>query len=56
LAHFGQLAIHRRLAGEVRGENYAIADAEHGRVGPQQSAPGMEFERENALGRIAPSA
>lgn len=55
LAHFGQLAMLRRLAGEpVRGENYAIADVEAGRVGPQQAAPRMEFERENAFGRILP--
>jgi hypothetical protein len=55
LAHFGQLAMLRRLAGEpVRGENYAVANVEPGRVGPQQSAPRMEFERENAFGRIVP--
>lgn len=55
LSHFGQLAMLRRLVGEpVRGENYAIADVEPGRVGRQQSAPRMEFERENAFGRIVP--
>lgn len=53
LAHFGQLAMLRRLAGQpVRGENYAVAEIELGRVGPQQSATRMEFDRENATGRI----
>jgi hypothetical protein len=53
LAHFGQLAMLRRLAGHpVRGENYAVAEIERGRVGPQQSANRMEFDRENATGRI----
>jgi hypothetical protein len=53
LAHFGQLAMLRRLAGQpVRGENYAVAEIELGRVGPQQSAKRMEFDRENATGRI----
>jgi hypothetical protein len=53
LAHFGQLAMLRRLAGQpVRGENYATAEIALGRVGPQQSAKRMEFDRENATGRI----
>ena len=53
LAHFGQLAMLRRLAGQpVRGENYATAEIELGQVGPQQSAKRREFERENATGRI----
>lgn len=53
LAHFGQLAMLRRVAGQpVRGENYAVAEVELGRVGPQQSAKRMEFDRENATGRI----
>ena len=53
LAHFGQLAMLRRLAGQpVRGENYAAAEIEAGRVGPQQSAKRMEFDRENATGHI----
>jgi hypothetical protein len=53
LAHVGQLAMLRRLAGQpVRGENYAAAEIELGRVGPQQSAKRMEFDRENATGRI----
>ncbi|MER3525231.1 MAG: hypothetical protein C4326_14595 [Ignavibacteria bacterium] len=53
LAHFGQLAMMRRLAGQpVCGENYAVAEIQLGRVGPQQSAQRMEFDRENATGRI----
>jgi hypothetical protein len=57
LAHFGQLAMLRRLAGHpVRGENYAIADVQSGRIGPQQAVPRMEFERENAFGRMLPVA
>lgn len=52
-AHLGQLAMLRRLAGQpVRGENYATAEIAPGRVGPQQSAKRMEFDRENATGRI----
>jgi hypothetical protein len=53
LAHVGQLAMLRRLAGQpVRGENYAVAEIERGRVSPQQSPPRMEFDREDATGRI----
>jgi len=53
LAHVGQLAMLRRLAGQpVRGENYGTAEIEIGRVGPQQSAKRMEFDRENATGGI----
>ncbi len=53
LAHVGQLAMLRRLAGQpVRGENYAVAEIECGRVGPQQSAKRMEFDREGGTGRI----
>jgi hypothetical protein len=53
LAHVGQLAMLRRLAGQpVRGENYATAEIELGRVGPQQSSKRREFDRENATGRI----
>lgn len=53
LTHVGQLAMLRRLAGEpVRGENYAVADIAAGRVGPQQSAGRMEFDREGDTGRI----
>jgi len=43
--HVGQLAMLRRLAGApVKGENYFRADIVAGRVGPEQSAPGREFE------------
>ena len=45
LAHVGQIALLRRLAGgPVRGENYFKADIEAGRVGEDQAAPRMEFE------------
>jgi len=45
LTHVGQIAMLRRLAGcPVRGENYARADIVAGRVGPDQSPPGFEFD------------
>lgn len=45
LTHVGQLTMLRRLAGApVRGENYAKADIAAGRVGPEQSAPRVEFD------------
>lgn len=45
LAHVGQIALLRRLAGSpVRGENYFKADIAAGRVGPEQSAPRLEFD------------
>jgi hypothetical protein len=45
LAHVGQLALLRRLAGSpVRGENYFQADIAAGRVGPVQAAPRREFD------------
>ena len=45
LAHAGQIAILRRLAGlPVRGENYFKAEIVAGRVGPQQATPRREFE------------
>jgi hypothetical protein len=45
LAHIGQLAMLRRLAGhKIKGENYARADIQPGRVGPNQSAPRREFD------------
>jgi hypothetical protein len=45
LAHFGQLAMLRRLAGApVKGENYFKADIAAGRVGPEQAAPRVEFD------------
>jgi len=44
LAHVGQIAILRRLAGgPIRAENYHQADIAAGRVGPQQSPPRREF-------------
>lgn len=45
LAHAGQIAILRRLAGvPVRGENYFQAEIVAGRVGPQQATARREFE------------
>jgi hypothetical protein len=45
LAHVGQIAILRRIAGApIRGENYFKADIAAGRVGAEQAAPRMEFE------------
>jgi hypothetical protein len=45
LTHVGQITILRRMFGTpVRGENYLKADIVAGRVGPEQSAPGREFE------------
>lgn len=45
LTHVGQIALLRRLAGAaVRGENYYKADIASGRVGPEQAAPGVEFD------------
>ena len=45
LAHIGQIAMLRRLAGApVRAENYAKADITTGRVGPEQTRPRMEFD------------
>ena len=45
LAHVGQICMLRRLAGApVRGENYFRADIVAGRVGPEQTAPGREFD------------
>ena len=44
LAHIGQLAMLRRLAGApVKGENYYKADIAVGRVGAEQSRPNVEF-------------
>jgi hypothetical protein len=44
LAHVGQIAMLRRLAGgPIRAENYHQADIAAGRVGPQQSPPRREF-------------
>lgn len=45
LTHVGQIAMLRGMAGApVRGENYAQADIEVGRVGAEQSAPRREFD------------
>lgn len=45
LTHVGQIAMLRRMAGSpVRGENYSVAEIVAGRVGPEQSAPGFEFD------------
>jgi len=45
LWHTGQLAMLRRMAGApIRGESYFKADIEVGRVGPEQAAPGREFD------------
>ena len=45
LAHVGQIAMLRRLAGApVRGENYFRAEIVAGRVGPDQAAPRREFD------------
>lgn len=45
LAHVGQLAMLRRLAGcPVRGENYFAADVSIGRLSPEQANPKFEFD------------
>jgi len=45
LTHVGQIAMLRRLAGcPISGENYFKADIIAGRVGPDQTNPGFEFE------------
>jgi len=45
LAHVGQLAMLRRLAGaKIRSENFSRADIAVGRVGPEQTAPRREFD------------
>jgi hypothetical protein len=45
LAHIGQIAMLRRLAGApVRGENYAKADITAGRVGVEQTPARVEFD------------
>jgi hypothetical protein len=44
LTHVGQLTLLRRMAGSpIRGENYARADVQAGRVGPEQTPPRREF-------------
>ena len=45
LAHVGQIALLRRLAGApVRGENYFRAEIHSGRVGREQAAPVRELD------------
>lgn len=45
LTHIGQIAMLRRMAGSpVKGENYYGADIVAGRVGPEQTPPGREFD------------
>jgi hypothetical protein len=45
LAHVGQLAMLRRLAGtKIKGENYSKAEIVAGRVGPGQSTAKREFD------------
>ena len=45
LAHVGQIAMLRRLAGSpVRGENYFKADIQIGRVGADQAPSRVEFD------------
>jgi hypothetical protein len=45
LTHTGQIAMLRRIAGvPVRGENYARAEIERGRVGAEQTKAGFEFD------------
>ncbi len=45
ITHTGQLAMLRRLAGyKMKGEAYARADVQVGRVGMQQTPPSPEFE------------
>jgi hypothetical protein len=45
LTHVGRIAILRRMAGcPVPAENYFRADIVAGRVGPEQTPPGREFD------------
>jgi hypothetical protein len=45
LTHVGQIAMLRRMAGfAIKGENYSKAAIRAGMVGPDQSAPGVEFD------------
>lgn len=45
LAHIGQLAMLRRLAGaKMKSENYSRADIVAGRVGAEQTPPRREFD------------
>jgi hypothetical protein len=50
LTHVGQLAMMRGMAGApVRPESYARAKIEAGRVGPDQAAPGYEFDGDASM-------
>jgi len=45
LTHVGQLAMMRRLgSAKMKGENYAKADIQAGRVGADQTPPKREFD------------
>lgn len=45
LTHIGQISLLRRLAeSPVNGENYLKAEIVAGRVGPEQTAPKVEFD------------
>jgi hypothetical protein len=45
LTHIGQISMLRRMSGApVRGESYFKAQIAIGRVGPDQEAPGYEFD------------
>jgi hypothetical protein len=45
LTHVGQIAMLRRIAScPVKGENYFVAEITTGRVGPEQTAPRLEFD------------
>lgn len=45
LTHVGQISMLRRMSGSpVRGESYFKAQITSGRVGPDQEAPGYEFD------------
>jgi hypothetical protein len=45
LTHIGQIAMLRRLAGgQIRAENYFVADITEGRCGAEQTAPRREFD------------
>lgn len=50
LTHVGQLALLRGMAGApVKPESYARAKIEAGRVGPDQAAPGYEFDGDASI-------
>jgi hypothetical protein len=50
LTHVGQLAMLRGMAGApVRPESYARATVTAGRVGPEQAAPGREFDGDASM-------